>query len=157
MHSAVIDPETIREASRRFALPSDFRSAAAHAEHLREDVEHRWPKLPAQQQAYLYRLAASLCLDPPKGPWEALTRRIRTMLYTLLHRRPDPDLDAFIDALNRLAEAIIDAVERESPNHAAQVAALVGQSIRGERVSDPMKMDEFRDWLATKLPDKTAR
>lgn len=131
MVSAVItvNPSVLRHLSRRpwTGKPSELRLLALKADRLTEMVQSRWSDLEPAQRDTFVALAYRLLEDEPDGVWPSVRRRLSGALLALLGH--EQGMAVFTASVSRLAEAVLDAIEREDPRYRERLGQAVDQAL----------------------------
>src|SRR5215212_8697536 len=117
MHTHAIDPGTFRAVSRTLVTsestsPAEFK---ARVDCLRGEIERDWLGLPEARRKALYSLAMQL--EAPPSRFGAWLDSLVGGLERLFRREPDEALIEVARSLMRLSGAVLDAVERVSPEY----------------------------------------
>jgi len=114
------------------------------------EVEANWEALPEHRREAL-KAFAYLALDPPRDLKTRLTLGLGrlTMAFRML-RGDEEEIAQLVLAAHRLIHAVLDAVERENPDYAAELADRLRQldpeQLRG-LPEVPGSESERREWI----------
>lgn len=150
--TVTISPSEIRQIFQpRTSSASRFWELAQKANNLAVIIEDRWEKIPTETQELL-KVFAYAFIEPPQGIKERLLKFVG--LFSLAIALPwivlKGKLDSFvayINAFNRLINAILSGVEREDIAYQKALSEALGQTFAELETIEAMTAEEACEWI----------
>lgn len=131
--------DEIEQFQRRVIRPSRFAELACLFRKAAKKIKSDWANFSPEERYLLQKLAYDI-IEPSQGLDKLLleTLAIPYMFFLQISRQKQDFLDC-LDALDELADIILDAIERQSPIHQKELSDILE-----EVISDP-NIGEFVD------------
>lgn len=144
-----INPDEIQQISQpRTVNSSRLRVLARKTEALAIAVENKWQYFSPKEQELLESLIYSSIAHPEgKNNTFISSFLTRLSLAWILIKGETDSLTKYLQALSRLKNAVLDAIERENPTYNQVMTEVVKEALDESEESPLMTSDEFKEWL----------
>lgn len=148
--SITINPYEIQQISQAHTISSSkLRLLAQKAEGLATAVEKKWDDFSAQERELLKALIYTSIINQDGTEGFVASLRTRLSLAWILIRGETDALADYLNALIRLKNAVLGAIEKEHPNYEQTMAEVVQEALAKSGDCLALTPDEFCEWLSS--------
>ena len=148
--SITINPYEIQQISQAHTISSSkLRSLAQKAEGLATAVEKKWDDFSDRDRELLKAWIYTSIINKDGTEGFLVSLRTRLSLAWILIRGETDALADYLNALIRLKNAELGAIEKEHPNYEQTMAEVVQKALAKSGDRPALTPDEFCEWLSS--------
>lgn len=147
--ATTVNINEIQEISQpRTVSSSQLKELARKAEILATAVEKRWSEFSPQERTLLEAVIYN-SIEPASTHQSPLSSLLTRLSFAWMLLRSDVDsFVAYRNAVQRLKNAVLGAIERSHPTYEQTINEVLSEALADSNDSSAMTTEEFRDWIA---------